>query len=261
MKLLLFQIDAFSRQVFGGNPAAVIPLHRWISDEAMQNIATENNLSETAFFVGRNGEYHIRWFTPTVEVDFCGHATLAAAWLIFNKFEPSLQELKFDSRTGELSAQRRDEAVILNFPVQAPTPCEAPQQLLDALPIDIEDVQQAEDYLVVCKSAEQVQHLKPDLRLLKQIPLRAVIVTAPGDDVDFVSRVFGPKVGIDEDPATGSAHTTLTPYWAQRLDKNKLKATQLSKRGAEFLCELKGGRVLITGYCAEYMSAQIFLND
>lgn len=260
MQLPIFQIDAFADQLFSGNPAAVCPLEDWISDALMQKIAAENNLSETAFFVGGNGRYDLRWFTPTTEVDLCGHATLAAAYVIFYELETGLGEVRFQTRSGELVVRMQQGELIMDFPAQPPAPCPPPAELLEAIACNPVEVLAATDYLVVCENEEQVRRMKPDLRLLEQLPLRGVIVTARGDDSDFVSRFFGPKAGIDEDPVTGSAHCELTPYWSEKLDKKVLQARQLSARGGSIRCRLDGDRVVMSGTCAKYMQGEIRLN-
>jgi PhzF family phenazine biosynthesis protein len=259
MQLTLYQVDAFTGRIFGGNPAAVVPLSQWPADEVMQHIAAENNLSETAFFTGTQGRYDLRWFTPVAEVDLCGHATLATAWVLYHRLHADFEQLRFQTRSGELRVARVADGLLMDFPSQPASRCIPPVELLQALAIEPQEVLEAEDYMVVFQNEQQVRDLKPDLLLLKKIPLRGVVVTAPGEEADFVSRMFGPKIGIDEDPATGSSHCSLTPYWADKFGKSKLVARQLSKRGGEMLCELDGQRVRLTGQCVEYMQATIYI--
>lgn len=261
MRLSLYQLDAFTDTQFTGNPAAVCPLPAWLDDATLQRIAAENNLSETAFCVGDDGNYALRWFTPRVEVDLCGHATLATAQVVFDRLAPQLSTVRFQTRSGELIVHRDDAQLTMDFPAQSPRPCAVPEQLVTALGVEPGEVLAAADYLVVLESAEQVQALQPDFALLKKLPLRGVIVTAPGDDCDFVSRFFAPKVGIDEDPVTGSAHCALTPYWAERMQKRNLQARQVSPRGGVLQCELRGERVVMIGSCVVYLEGTITLPD
>ncbi len=257
MKIPIYQIDAFTSELFRGNPAAVCPLDNWIDDKIMQSIAAENNLSETAFFIKEHGSYRIRWFTPTTEVDLCGHATLASAFVIFNEFDKDVQEIKFYSNSGELIVTKDLDLITLDFPSLPPRKSDNPAKVVSAFNIEPIYVLQADDYLLVYESQEQIENIQTDLNLLKEIDLRGVIVTSPGNDCDFVSRFFAPKYGIDEDPVTGSAHCTLTPYWSEKLGKNKLHAKQLSKRGGELFCEVKNDRVNISGHASLYMIGQI----
>lgn len=259
MRIKVFQIDAFACEVFKGNSAAVCPVDTWLPGDVMQKIAAENNLSETAFFV-KNGEcYDLRWFTPAVEVALCGHATLATAWVLVNELKETISPIRFMSMSGELKVFHSGEYFTLDFPTQKPTPIPPPDRLLKALGISEAEVFTAEDYLVVLKNEAQIRSLSPDFSLLKGLPLRGVIVTAPGETVDFVSRWFGPNVGVNEDPVTGSAHTTLTPYWSKRLKKVELKAKQISERGGELLCVDKGERTHISGKCVKYMEGWILI--
>lgn len=257
MQLPIYQIDAFSSRLFHGNPAAVCPLEGWLSDETLQAIAAENNLSETAFFVDKDGRYHLRWFTPTVEVDLCGHATLAAAFVIFQHLSPSLQVVKFDTRSGLLLVERHNDRLRMDFPARPPTPCEAPPELLSGLGSPPAAVLRARDYLAVYDTEEQVHAIRPDFAALEKLPALGVIATAAGRTSDFVSRFFAPTAGIPEDPVTGSAHCTLVPYWAARLGKQSLHALQVSRRGGELWCELAGDRVLIAGNAVEYLRGTI----
>jgi len=259
MQLPLLQLDAFTDTLFSGNPAAVCPLPAWLDDATMQRIAAENNLSETAFFVGTDGYYALRWFTPQVEVDLCGHATLAAAQVVFDRLEPALLSLRFQTRSGELVVRRDDELLTMDFPSQPPLACTVPEALVAGLGVQPQEVLAAADFMVVLESAAQVEALQPDLALFKALPRRGVIVTAPGDDSDFVSRFFAPKVGIDEDPVTGSAHCTLAPYWSERLQKDFMSARQLSARGGTLWCAVRGERVEISGRCIPYREGVINL--
>ncbi len=255
----IYQVDAFTDRAFGGNPAAVCPLEHWLPDATLQAIAAENNLSETAFFVDEGDHHRLRWFTPTVEVDLCGHATLATAWVIVNCLGASTSPLRFHTRSGVLTVARDGDALLMDFPSRPPRPCTPPVRLLDALGLADAPVLEADDYIVVVEDAAIVAALAPDLRALAGLPRRGVAVTAPGSDVDFVSRWFGPNVGVDEDPVTGSAHTALTPYWAARLGRPRLEARQGGARQGRLSCELSGDRVLLGGRAVLYMQGRLFL--
>lgn len=257
MDLSIFQIDAFTNRIFGGNPAAIVPLEEWIPDALMQSIAAENNLAETAFFVRGTEGYELRWFTPTVEVDLCGHATLATAHLIFSRYEPTSDRVRFLSKSGWLEVTRAGDRLALDFPSRPPVACAAPPQLAAALGGQPVDVLAARDYLVVLKTAAAVRALKPDMEKLATLDKFAVIVTAPGEDCDFISRFFAPAQGIPEDPVTGSAHCTLIPYWSQRLGLRSLFARQVSARGGELWCEDRDDRVLIAGQAVLYLQGMI----
>jgi len=257
MKLPIYQIDAFAPHSFEGNPAAVCPLEAWLSDEVMQAIASENNLSETAFFVPDDTGFSIRWFTPTVEVNLCGHATLAAAFVLYEILGYEKESIVFSSLSGELKVKRVGEWFELDFPLQAPVPCPVPQAIIDAFDIEPLTCLKAEDYLVVFEHASDVLNAKPDLSCLKQLDLRGVIITARSNDYDFVTRFFAPSFGIDEDPVTGSAYTQLTPYWSEQFGKSKLLAKQVSQRGGEVRCELSGPRVKISGQAVKYLEGLI----
>lgn len=257
MKFPLYQIDAFSSRVFAGNPAAVCPLSEWLPEKTMQAIATENNLSETAFFVKKGEEYELRWFTPTVEVDLCGHATLASAYLIMNKIEPDKSAVRFHSKSGILNVTKEENLLALDFPSRPAEPAQAPFELLSGLGIQPKEVLKARDYLVLLESEQSVKNLKPDFAELSRLDQASVIVTARGEKVDFVSRFFAPSFGIPEDPVTGSAHCTLIPFWSKRLNKTKLIARQVSARGGELICEDKGERVKIAGEAALYLEGEI----
>jgi PhzF family phenazine biosynthesis protein len=257
MELKIYQLDAFSDHRFGGNPAAVCPLVNWLPDALMQQIAEENNLSETAFFVEESEGLRIRWFTPTTEVNLCGHATLAAAWVYFHHLQPTAEAVRFNSHSGPLGVRRAGERLTLDFPSGAYRPVAPPIPLIEAIGTTPVECHAGEDWLLRLDSEQAVRQLQPDMRLLLQLEHRGVIVTAEGNDCDFVSRFFAPKYGIDEDPVTGSAHTLLTPYWAERLGKTRLHARQLSARGGELYCELRDGRVFISGQVTPYLQGVI----
>ena len=260
MKIPLYQIDAFSNHIFSGNPAAVCPLKEWLEDSLLQAIAQENNLSETAFFVPEGNGYHIRWFTPVAEVDLCGHATLASAFVIFNYFETSSGHVSFNSKSGSLTVVKEDELLSMDFPSQPPVLCEAPKELLDAIGKEPLEVLCSEDYVAVFSTENDIVELNPDMALLKKLDLRGVIVTARGKNVDFVSRFFAPKFGVNEDPVTGSAHCALTPYWGNKLNKKNLHAYQVSQRGGEIFCKDCGKRVIISGKAVQFMKGSITIH-
>ncbi|WP_028664652.1 PhzF family phenazine biosynthesis protein [Runella zeae] len=264
MQLPLYQLDAFTNHVFGGNPAAVVPLSSWLADDTMQAIAAENNLAETAFYVPTEEGFHIRWFTPTVEVDLCGHATLATAYVIFNLDNYPHDTIRFDSRSGELKVTKEGEWLVLDFPVdmlhkQLLTPPALLEALGEITPVDI--VKGKTDFLVVLESESLVRNLDIDVIVLSTVPARGVIVTAKGDEVDFVSRFFAPQSGIAEDPVTGSAHTSLTPYWAEKLQKDEFVALQVSPRGGYLKTKLRGERVDIAGQVRLYLRGTIEINE
>lgn len=254
-----YQIDAFTDHVFGGNPAAVCPLDSWPRDDLMQSIAAENNLSETAFFVPEDEAFRLRWFAPLSEVDMCGHATLASAYVLFECLGYAKEQIRFVTRSGELQVQRAGDQLRMDFPARPPRVCTAPAALLAGLKATPLAVLAADDYMAVFADPEQVRTLQPDQAELAKLDLRGVIITAPGSDVDFVSRFFGPKVGIPEDPVTGSAHCTLAPYWGKRLHKHRLQARQTSARGGELVCELEGERVLLYGQAVKFMEGELCL--
>ncbi len=255
----IYQVDAFTNKLFGGNPAAVIPLEKWLDDGLMQQIAAENNLAETVFFVPKEEGYHIRWFTPELEIDLCGHATLASAFILYEYLGYSKKELVFYSKSGELIIQREGDQFQLNFPSRMPVlVTEYPDQLLNGLGItDPLGVYKSRDYVVEVATEKEVWNLTIDISLLNQIDVIGIIVTAPGKDCDFVSRFFAPNCGIPEDPVTGSAHSTLIPFWAEKLGKDELHAKQLSRRGGELWCKNLGDRVTMSGNCVFYMKGEI----
>ncbi|MDA0261836.1 MAG: PhzF family phenazine biosynthesis protein [Proteobacteria bacterium] len=259
MKLPYFQIDAFTSRTFAGNPAGVCPLDHWIDDAAMQAIAEENNLSETAFVVGGKGVYELRWFTPVAEVELCGHATLASAFAIFEYLEPGRERVVFNTRySGELGVVRENGRLEMDFPSLPPVPIDTSPAISQALGRTPEALLAApRDYVAVFAAQRDIAELAPDFGRLAKLDRDAMIVTAPGDDVDFVSRFFAPKVGIAEDPVTGSAHCTLAPYWAARLGRIDLHGRQISARGGDVLCRLEGDRVFLGGTCALYLRGEI----
>jgi len=259
MRLPLYQVDAFTDSVFGGNPAAVCPLATWLPDATMQAIAAENNLSETAFFVRDGGEYVLRWFTPTIEVDLCGHATLASGYVVMSLLEPLRRSVRFETlKAGTLTVSKNGDLLEMDFPARPATPTEPPPGLLAALGGTPREVLRARDHLVVYDSAAEVAALTPDFAALAKVDCWAAIATAPGENgVDFVSRFFAPAQGVPEDPVTGSSHTTLTPYWAKRLGKTTLEARQLSRRGGALSCTLNGDRVGIAGRAVLYLEGSI----
>ena len=259
MKLDIYQVDAFSQHPFGGNPAAVCPLTEWLPDAQLQNIAAENNLSETAYFVPRGDFYELRWFTPEVEVDLCGHATLAAAWVLIHQLADTPEVLRFATRSGELRVTRNGDELAMDFPAKQPQPCEPPNDLLSALGIEHAEVFATDDYIVLVDDEAQIAALTPDFARLKGLPKRGIAVTAKSTRFDFVSRWFGPNVGVNEDPVTGSAHTSLAPFWAERLGKPLLTAEQGGKRRGQLRCELKGDRVIISGHAVLYLQGVIYL--
>lgn len=264
MRIPCYQVDAFTKRRFAGNPAAVCPLVRWLPDATLQAIAAENNLAETAFFVADGDGFHLRWFTPTVEVDLCGHATLAAAFVLMTEIDRSRTVVRFGSQGGPLAVTRAGDAYTLDFPARAPVVEEGPPALAAALGCRPEAVLRSRDWLVVLESAEAVRAVRPDFAALARVDgVFATIVTGPGDEpgVDFVSRFFAPAQGIDEDPVTGSAHCTLTPYWAGRLGKQELAARQVSRRGGEIRCRLRDGRVDLTGHAVMVRTGEFLLDD
>jgi len=259
MQLPIYQVDAFADRVFRGNPAAVCPLETWLPDATMQAIAAENNLSETAFFVREGSDYALRWFTPAVEVDLCGHATLASGYVVMRFLEPQRESVSFrTAKAGKLTVTRRADMLVMDFPTRPAVPAAAPPGLFAALGGTPREVLRARDHLVVYGSAAEIAALAPDLAALAKVDCWAVIVTAPGDNgVDFVSRFFAPAQGILEDPVTGSAHCTLVPYWANRLGKTEFEARQLSRRGGALSCALDGDRVSIAGKAVLYLEGRI----
>jgi PhzF family phenazine biosynthesis protein len=262
MKLTLYQVDAFTNHLFGGNPAAVIPLKKWLPDELMQQIALENNLSETVFFVpakGKNADYDIRWFTPAVEINLCGHATLASSFVLFDIIKKKKKKVVFNSKSGLLVVRKIKEGLLMDFPSWKPERiADYPDELSEMIGgKEIVGVYRHRDLLVELQNEEAVKSCQPDFSLMKK-HFDKIIITAPGKDVDFVSRFFAPGAGVDEDPVTGSAHSQLIPFWSEKLAKKKMQAKQLSKRGGDIYCEqLSDERVLMGGRCIFYMKGEI----
>jgi PhzF family phenazine biosynthesis protein len=261
MKIKIYQIDAFTDKVFGGNPAAVCILDKWLEDEIMQNIGAENNLAETAFVVKRGNDFEIRWFTPTVEVDLCGHATLAAAYVLYEYCDYKSDEIIFHSNaSGKLLVRKEDDSLILNFPSDTYNEVETPQTLIDAFgKKPIETFKGKTDYLLIYQSQKDIENIKPNIDLIASIGGRGVIVSSQGEHTDFVSRFFAPQAGVDEDPVTGSAHTTLAPIWSKKLNKEILTAKQLSKREGNLICKYLGDRVEIKGKAVTYLIGEIYI--
>lgn len=263
MRLPLYQVDAFATGAFEGNPAAVCPLDAWLPDQTMQAIAEENNLAETAFFVRTGpGRYHLRWFTPAVEVDLCGHATLAAAFVIRERLHEVSSTIVFDTRSGPLVVEHDGDAYTMDFPARPPEPLPADRQVAVALGAEPTELWVSRDCMAVYATEAEVRDLKPDMSKVKALGVFAIIATAPADPalspgVDFVSRFFAPGAGIDEDPVTGSAHCTLVPFWAQRLGRTTLEARQVSRRGGALTCVLDGDRVRMTGRAVCYLEGTI----
>ena len=259
MKLEIYQVDAFTTVPFAGNPAAVVPLESWLPDETMLAIAAENNLAETAFFVGGNSDYQLRWFTPEVEVDLCGHATLASAHVLYEVLKTESRAIRFQTKSGELTVTCKDDLIVLDFPSRPPVETDVPDGFIEALGGTPVKVLKSRDYFAVYATQGEVAALNPDFKAISALDSHAVIATAKGDDADFVSRFFAPSFGIDEDPVTGSAHCTLIPYWAEQLGKTQLFARQISKRGGELFCELIGDRVHIAGRAVLYLKGEIYV--
>lgn len=257
MDLPIYQVDAFTSSVFAGNPAAICPLEDWLTDGEMQAIARENNLSETAFFVRRGDGFDLRWFTPGQEVELCGHATLASAYVLFHELKEPGDTLRFATKSGELVVQRKGELLVMDFPSRPPQKVDVHPALMAALGGEPLEILAGRDYLVRYECMEEVRDLAPDMEALKKIDRSAVIVTAPGTDCDFASRFFAPAKGVPEDPVTGSAHCSLIPYWATKLGKTKLHARQIGPRGGELFCQLAGDRVEIAGYAALFLRGRI----
>jgi PhzF family phenazine biosynthesis protein len=260
MKQKIYQVDAFTTEVFSGNPAAVCPLEQWLSDDTMQKIAMENNLAETAFYVKKGDQYEIRWFTPATEVDLCGHATLATAFVLFNHENHHGDTIHFISpRSGPLSVTKKGELLTLNFPTDTLHQVPLSDELIGCCDIRPEMAFKGKtDSMLVFRNEEEIRNAIPALDRISKLQARGVIITARGDTVDFVSRFFGPQCGVDEDPVTGSAHTTLTPYWAEQLGKTELTAMQLSSRKGHLQCKYLNDRVEISGQGRLYMIGEIY---
>ncbi|MBV5312826.1 MAG: PhzF family phenazine biosynthesis protein [Prolixibacteraceae bacterium] len=258
MRLRIFQADAFAASLFKGNPAAVVPLTEWLSDDTMQQIAGENNLSETAFFIPEGDHFHIRWFTPKAEVKLCGHATLATAHVLFNELNFRGEQIEFNSKSGILTVKKVAEKLQLDFPADLAQEVDPIPSFAKAFGVQASATFKGRtDYLLLFDSEEIIRNIAPDFQLLLETDARGIMVTAKGNEVDFVSRFFAPAVGVNEDPVTGSAHTTLIPFWANRLNKTELTALQLSARGGQLWCTLSGNRVLIAGKAVTYLRGEI----
>lgn len=259
MKLKFYQLDSFTNKLFGGNPAAVCPLEQWLDDRTLQNIAAENNLSETAFFVKEGEKYHLRWMTPTVEVDLCGHATLAAGYVLFEILKEEKNEIVFESLSGELTVTKNKDLISLNFPAQKPKQVEITGQFLKCLDVEPNEAFINNKLMFVLKDEDEVKNAIPNFEKIAKLNSDGLIITAKGNEVDFVSRYFAPHAGIPEDPVTGSAHTVLTPFWSERLNKKKLSARQVSARGGTLVCEDLDDRVSISGNVTLYSVGEIYL--
>lgn len=266
MKLEMYQVDAFASKVFEGNPAAICPLQQWLDDDLMQQIAAENNLSETAFFVASDKagkDFHLRWFTPAAEVKLCGHATLASAHVLFNELGFDKEHIVFETLSGDLVVKQGDSGLEMDFPAQALQPCDPPEDLLKGLGKRPTEVFKGEDYVAVFDTPEVIENLQPDLGILSRLDSRGICVTALASQsptVDFVSRFFAPQHGINEDPVTGSSHCSLAPLWAERLGKTRLQAQQLSSRGGLIACLLQGNRVALSGQAVTFLRGEISLD-
>lgn len=260
MEIEFYQIDVFANEVFSGNPAGVCLLKQWLEDNILQSIAEENNLSETAFLVREKGCYALRWFTPEVEIDLCGHATLAGGHVIFEFVDPDVKKVEFLSKSGKLCVERRDELLFMDFPSRRPVRIAPPERISSILGAVPSEVYLSRDLMVVFKDEKIIKEMEPDFSGISSLDCFAVIVTAPGKECDFVSRFFAPRVGIPEDPVTGSAHCTLIPYWSERFGKTNLHAVQLSKRGGDLYCEDRGDRVLIGGRAVTYLRGNITID-
>jgi len=259
LKLNLYQIDAFAKNIFEGNPAGVCPLDEWIEDNIMQKIANENNLSETAFFVKENNSFHIRWFTPSSEVDMCGHATLASAYVIFKILNHEENEITFNSKSGILKVTKDNDKIKMNFPVQEIIKCSTPDNILKAFEIKPTECYKSMDYILIFENEKDIINAKPNLELLKNVDGRGIIITSKSETYDFINRFFAPKYGINEDSVTGSAFTQLIPYWNTVLNKDIFIAKQVSQRGGEVFCKLQNDRVEISGYAKKYLEGVIEL--
>jgi predicted PhzF superfamily epimerase YddE/YHI9 len=260
MTIPIYQVDAFTENLYGGNPAAVCPLREWLPAPQMQKIAAENNLAETAFFIPQGNDFELRWFTPEVEIDLCGHATLAVAHVLFTLLNYEREVIHFHTlKAGTLTVYRISDKYMMDFPSRVPEASHAPPGLIEAIGGRPVEVLRSRDYLVVYEKESDVVSLAPDFLALSKIDSVGFIVTAPGDNSDFVSRFFAPAAGINEDPVTGSAHCNLIPYWANRLGKNDMHAYQISARRGELWCQLKGDRVLMSGRAVTYLKGEIYV--
>jgi PhzF family phenazine biosynthesis protein len=259
MELSIFQVDAFTSKVFGGNPAAVVPLTHWLPDATLQSIALENNLAETAYFVKVGDRFHLRWFTPAVEMDLCGHATLASAWVLFHELGYANNAIAFDTKSGELVVRKDGDLLTMDFPSRPPKPLTPEAGAAAAIGGKPKEILAARDYFLVYETEEEVLSLQPDMFTLSKLNQGTFIVTAKGKNCDFVSRFFAPKLGVPEDPVTGSAHCSLIPYWAEKLGKKTFTARQVSARGGELFCKLNGDRVEMAGHAVLYLKGTIWV--
>jgi len=259
MSIPYYQVDTFTSRLFSGNPAGVCLLTDWPSDGMLQSIATENNLAETAFVVQRGSFFDLRWFTPSLEVDLCGHATLASAHVIFRHLGYRDSIVRFETLSGTLTVSRNEDLLTLDFPARPATDCDIPSDLIDGLRVRPASAAKARDYLAVFQTERSVRELEPDLAALMRLDCLGIIATAPGDNCDFVSRFFAPRAGISEDPVTGAAHCTLIPYWAERLKRSELRARQISPRGGELFCEHRSERVGIGGRAVTYSAGFLYV--
>ncbi len=259
MKIRKYHVDTFATEIFKGNPAAVCPLDSWLPDSQLQAIAAEHNLAETAFFVKKDHNYHLRWFTPKVEIDLCGHATLATAYVIFNYIDQSSERVVFETLSGKLAVEKSDNLLSMEFPSWKPGECKPPKELLEGLGVQPREVLKSRDYLVVYDTESVIQEIKPNFEQLMKVDCLGIIITAEGEKSDFVSRFFAPGAGIPEDPVTGSAHCTLIPYWSEKLKKKKLTAIQLSERLGTLYCQYLGKKVQIAGSAVLYSEGFIYL--
>lgn len=257
MRIPIYQIDAFTDKQFKGNPAAVCPLEKWIDSDLMQSIAAENNLAETAFFVKNGNDYELRWFTPKAEIDLCGHATLAAAYVIFTYLDENRMNVKFHTKSGMLEVSKESELLTMTFPAREGEECEAPEALIKGLGKEPKETFLARDYLAVFESEQDLLDLELNMEELKKLDAFGVVATAKGSKSDFASRFFAPKAGVDEDPVTGSAHCTLVPYWKKVLNKKEFTALQLSERGGKLYCEDLGDKVKLSGEAVAYLEGYI----
>jgi len=257
MELQIYQIDAFAKKVFEGNPAAVVPLDTWLDDQILQNIAKENNLSETAFFVKRDESYELRWFTPLAEVDMCGHATLASAYVLFEELGYSKKTIHFETKSGLLQVKKEQGLYAMDFPILPLRECDIKNAIKEAFGKEPLATYTSMDYIVIFENEEDILYTKPNMELLKKLDLRGVSISAQSSKYDFVTRFFAPKIGVEEDPVTGSAFTQLVSYWGTKLNKNRLFAKQFSHRGGEVICNIKESRVSILGGAVKYMQGEI----
>ncbi len=261
MKIEIYQVDAFAGEIFKGNPAAVCPLNSWLDSSLMQKIAKENNLSETVFFVKKGSKFEIKWFTPEIEIDLCGHATLAAAYIIFEILKYKEKIIEFDSNSGILKVIKKEDIFYLDFPSREPQKCEIPDGIEEGLGGNYQEILKSRDYFVIYDKEEDIKKINPDYYKLSKIDTTGIIITAKSEEYDFVSRYFAPNAGIFEDPVTGSAHCSLIPYWSKILGKNVMRAYQLSDRGGELFCENIGERVLIGGKAKLFMKGEIYIGE